>query len=115
MEYEKRTKVRSAATGGMITFGVLATGFLTAVLGPLGFMAGVVLTGAGLKDTRDSAKSKMNELLTKETEEKLISTYKNRDSFKTTMTYKNSANNPFLSRMLFGNDITIENDYTKKI
>ncbi len=114
MGFKKKTSVRSSGYGGMLVFGTLATGLLTVTLGPIGLVGGIIATGVGLKGVREDAKDRMNEVFTSEDENALISAHENKDEFHSELTYKNKAGNPFLSRILFGNDITVKNKYTKK-
>lgn len=112
MIYKKSTKIRSAGYGGTIVGGTLITGLLTVTMGPIGFIMGLGLTGAALKDTKDSARSITNKIFTDDDEKNLINSYKSKNNFKTKITLKDSANNPPLSRLLFGNSVSIINEYT---
>lgn len=101
-----RTRITSSGYGGSVLGGTLITGFLTIIGGPIGFIAGVALTGAAIKDTYDSAKATMDKEFTEEDERKLREAYRGSNKFKVKVTSHKSANNPPASRLLFGNNVT---------
>lgn len=114
MSFKRSTSVRSSSYGGAIIFGILMSLLLAVILGDLGIVIGIVLTIFLLVGLRQTAKEKIDEFMTPEREQKLFNAHKNSQGFTVKMKHHDSANNPPLSKFLFGNSNTVKYKYKKK-